>query len=275
MTHGKDRTMARARRTPPRNRFGRFMRRIKGALSKSKPRRRKKKSSTSSARRSSAHAPAAALVLVPRTTINPGGRYMSTALTANPRRRRRKRSNPASTNPRRRRRKARNPRHAHHRRRRTARNPLGGGFLKSMGAAVLPVGLGAAGGAVAGFLDTQFFDGKPTLSGVTKVGLALVGAAAMRKHPRVAISWASSLASSFGYSVGVKLGGGIVAHSPKGALKGIAEMSQDSPEMAALLEGVEDDVGDADDGVGDLVEDQVGDAVDEYNEALGDIVEAD
>jgi hypothetical protein len=256
-----------------RNRLGRFVkaarRRIGRAISgETVRRRRKKKSRASKARR----------------RRNPTqGASMSRALVANPRRKRRRaRRAPTTTRRRRRRHVAvRNPRRRrrhHHHRGRHRRNPgMGGGFIKAAMGSLLPMGLGGLGGAVCGLADAKFMSDKPVVSALSKVALGALGAALLRKRPALASGWAGGVMGSFGYSMGVKAAGGLVAHSPTTALKGIADMAQDNPEMAALLEGLTPD-----DGVGDITDD-MGDAGD-YAEALqgsddgdgvGDIVEAD
>jgi hypothetical protein len=96
------------------------------------------------------------------------------------------------------------------------------------------------------------------------VGFGALGAVLLRKRPALAYGWAGGVMGSFGYSMGVKAAGGLVAHSATGALKGIADMASDNPEMAALLEGLGDlepSLGDADDGT-------LGD--NDYNASLGD-----
>ena len=142
------------------------------------------------------------------------------------------------------------------------------------------MGLGGLGGAACGLVDAKFLSDKPVISALSKVALGAAGAAVLRRRPALAFGWAGGVMGSFGYSMGVKAAGGLVAHSPTGALKGIADMAQDNPEMAALLEGLTPD-----DGVGDITDDMgdVGDG-DDYAAALagsddgdgvGDIVEAD
>lgn len=160
---------------------------------------------------------------------------------------------------------------------------MGGGFLKAAIGSLLPMGLGGIGGAVCGMADAKFMSDKPVISALSKVALGAAGAALLRKRPALAFGWAGGVMGSFGYSMGVKAAGGLVAHSPVAALKGIADMASDNPEMAALLEGL-GDVG-PDDGVGDVgTDDGVGDS-DEYVSALsgadgdgdgvGELVDAD
>jgi len=208
---------------------------------------------------------------------------MSRALVANPRKKRRRARRAPTTTRRRRRRPvtARNPRrrrrHSHAKRR---RNPgMAGGFMKAAIGSLLPMGLGGIGGAVCGMADAKFMSDKPVISALSKVALGAAGAALLRKRPALAFGWAGGVMGSFGYSMGVKAAGGLVAHSPTTALKGIADMAQENPEMAALLEGLTPD-----DGIADLTaDDGVGDAGD-YVEALqgsddgdgvGDLVDND
>jgi len=86
---------------------------------------------------------------------------------------------------------------------------------------------------------------------------------------------------SLGYSLGVKVSGGLVAGNAKAAMKGLADLASDDQDVAALLEGMGDLVDD--DGMsGDGDGDGVGDATDDYANALadsdddmGDLVESD
>ena len=198
-----------------------------------------------------------------RTKINPAiGGTMSRALVANPRRGRKRRA--AATNPRRKRRnpsrRRRNPGRRHYR-----RNPSG--LMNAAMGSILPMGLGGIGGAIAGFADAKLMSDMPVMSALSKVATGALGAVLLRRRPALAFGWAGGVMGSFGYSMGVKAAGGLVAHNPTTALKGIADMASDNPEMAALLEGL----GDLEPaGMGDT--DQVGDASD-YNESLGDLVE--
>jgi hypothetical protein len=192
-----------------------------------------------------------------RTRRNPrtGGGSMSRALVANPRRRRKRRAAKITRNPRRRRRvRARSRRHYR-------RNP--GGLVGAAMASILPMGLGGIGGAAAGFVDAKFLSDSPVLSALSKVAAGALGAVVLRRRPALAYGWAGGVLGSFGYSMGVKAAGGLVAHSPSAALKGIADMAGENPEMAALLEGLGDlqPLGDADDGT-------LGDS--DYNASLGD-----
>ena len=145
------------------------------------------------------------------------------------------------------------------------------GLVKSAMASLLPMGLGGIGGAISGFADAKFMADKPLVSAISKVVLGAGGAALLRRRPALAFGFAGGVMGSFGYSMGVKAAGGLVATSPQAALKGIADMANDDPEMAALLEGL-----------GDLTTDgaELADADDDYAAALGesevaDLVEAD
>jgi hypothetical protein len=251
-----------------RNRLGRFVKRARGTLGRlvaGTPRKRRKKSRASRSRRR----------LQPTQGVT-----MSRALVANPRKRRKRASSRRRTSSGRfiaKRRTARNPRkRRHHGRHR--RNPgMAGGFIKAAIGSLMPMGVGGIGGAVCGMADAKFMSDKPVVSALSKLVLGAAGAGLLRKRPALAFGWAGGVVGSFGYSMGVKAMGGLVAHSPATALKGIADMAADNPEMAALLEGL-GDVG-PDDGVGD-----VGDS-DEYVAALsgadgdgdgvGELVDAD
>lgn len=136
-------------------------------------------------------------------------------------------------------------------------------------ASIMPMGLGGIGGAIAGFADAKFMSDKPVVSALSKVAAGAVGAALLRKRPALAFGWAGGVIGSFGYSMGVKAAGGLVAHTPTAALKGIADMANSDPEMAALLEGL----GDMGDVVNDVSgADDMGDMGDggSYEDALGE-----
>lgn len=197
---------------------------------------------------------------------------MPRALVANPSRRRKaKRRRGArrsasgrfmkATAPRRRRRARRvsNPR----RRRHYRRNPgMPSGLIRSAMSSLLPMGLGGLGGAISGFADAKLMADKPIISAVSKVALGAVGAAFLRRRPALAFGFAGGVMGSFGYSMGVKAAGGLVATSPQAALKGIADMANDDPEMAALLEGLGELT--PDNGVGDV------EGAEDYASALAD-----
>ncbi len=145
-----------------------------------------------------------------------------------------------------------------------------GGIVRVAKGTVMPMGFGLAAGGVAGFADTKFLSGKPIASVLTKLGLAVAGAALLgRRHPTWAMGWAGGMMGSTGYSFGVKMAGGLVATSPQSALKGIADMAAEDPDMAAQIAGLA--------GLGDVVEDAngLGDAAEDYNDQLGDVVTDD
>lgn len=185
------------------------------------------------------------------------GEMMPMATVVNPRRRRRRRSrrNPGlvAVNRRRRsrkrrtrrntglvavnrRRSRRNPRRRTHRR--TRRNPGLGSFMASFKAALPMAAGGVAGGVVAGFIDTKLLTGRPTLSILAKLGLAVVGGMALRRmSPAAANGLVGGMMGSVGYSVGVKLGGGMVAHNAAGAIKGLGDMAGEDQALTNLLSG--------------------------------------
>lgn len=175
---------------------------------------------------------------------------MSRAKVANPRRKR-------SKNP------------SRHRRAR-ARNP-GSALMSTAKAALLPMAAGAGAGALAGYVDAKFLAAKPTLSILSKVGLGILGAVALRRrHPAAAMGFAGGMIGSVGYSYGVKFGGGHVALNGMQGLRGLADMAAEDPETANLIAGL-----------ADVVPDQgLGDGADDYQAALagddddmGDIVQ--
>ncbi len=201
---------------------------------------------------------------------------MSRALVANPRKRRRRARRAPTTTRRRRPVAVRNPRRRRrvHHRRHYRRNPgMGGGLVKTAMASLLPMGLGGIGGAISGFADAKFMADKPLISALSKVVLGVGGAALLRKRPALAFGFAGGVMGSFGYSVGVKAAGGLVATSPQSALKGIADMANDDPEMAALLEGLGELTPDA--GVGDSGDDYANALADSEESDLSDLVEAE
>jgi len=178
------------------------------------------------------------------TVVNPRRRRRRTRrnqglVSVNRRRRRRgrarRRRNPGgivAVN-RRRRRSRRNPRRRSYR-----RNPGIGSFMSSLKAS-LPMALGGvAGGTVAGFIDTKLLTGRPALSILAKLGLAVVGGMVLRRmSPAVANGLVGGMMGSVGYSVGVKLGGGMVAHNAAGAIKGLGDMAGEDQALTNLLSG--------------------------------------
>lgn len=142
---------------------------------------------------------------------------------------------------------------------RRARNPMGS-IVQTAKSVVMPMAAGAAAGGLAGFIDAKFLSTKPTTSIAAKLGLAFLGAFALRKkHPAIAMGFAGGMVGATGYGVGVKLGGGHVALNGLQGLKGLADMAADDPEVADLIAGL-----------GDVVPDNMGDAAGEYNDALSD-----
>jgi hypothetical protein len=154
------------------------------------------------------------------------------AMTANPRKRhRRRRRNPGAVavNARRRR---------HHRR--TARNPaFNMGLVKS----TLPIAVGGVGGGfLAGALDSSLLAERSTaVKAAAKAGTAVVSELLLRrKAPRVADGITGGLMGSVGYSLAVNMGGGVVADNKRHALKHVAAKGLGDPEMAAMLGDVVD-----------------------------------
>jgi hypothetical protein len=149
---------------------------------------------------------------------------------------------------------------------RRVKNPSFRGVMASIKTTAMPMALGGLAGLGSGFLDAKIFGTKPTLSILSKIGLALLGAGLIgQKHPMAAAGWAGGMIGSTGYHQGVKWGGGMVGLSPSGALAGIADMAADDPEMAQLIAGL-----------GDVVDAEgVGDVEDEYNTALADADDMD
>ncbi|HEU0081839.1 MAG TPA: hypothetical protein VFQ87_03130 [Bradyrhizobium sp.] len=160
--------------------------------------------------------------------------------------------------------KVANPRRKkHHHRGRRVKNPSFRGVLGPIKASIAPMMLGGLSGLGAGYMDAKLLGDKPTISILAKIGLAIIGAGFIgRRHPMAAAGWAGGLVGSTGYKFGAKWGGGMVALSPSSALKGIADMAAENPEMAATIAGL-GDVVDANGG-------ELGDGSDEYNDALGD-----
>lgn len=160
------------------------------------------------------------------------------------------------------------------RRRRRRRNPSFGGIMSTIKSSAMPMVVGGVAGLGAGYMDAKLLGTRPTVSVLAKVGLALIGAAALGgKRPLWAAGWAGGMIGSTGYHAGVRFGGGMVGLSPQGALKGIADMAADDPEMANMIAGLADVV-DNDGALGD-------DAAADYNAILeeaddmADVVEAE
>jgi hypothetical protein len=188
------------------------------------------------------------------TVVNPRRRRRSRrrnpGLTAvNRRRRSRRRRNPGGMVAVNRRRRRRNPggmvavnrrrRRRHNPRRRHARRNPGMGSLMSSFKQALPMAVGGvAGGVAAGFIDTKVFVGRPTLSILAKLGAAVVGGMVLRRrYPGLANGLVGGMMGSVGYAVGVKLGGGMVAHNAAGAIKGLGDMAGEDQNLTNLLSG--------------------------------------
>ncbi|MEO7827207.1 MAG: hypothetical protein ABIR60_08710 [Allosphingosinicella sp.] len=156
-----------------------------------------------------------------------------------------------------------------------------GGFIKAAMSSVMPMGLGGLGGVLTAVIDAKLLATKPMISGLSKVAIGALGAAMLRKRPALAYGFAGGVLGSLGYSLGLKVAGGLVAPNGKAALKGIADLASEDPEMAALLEGVgdlvpDDNMGDENDGMGDATDDYaaaLGDSDDDGND-MGDLVDA-
>lgn len=160
--------------------------------------------------------------------------------------------------------KVANPRKRHHRKHRKSharrtRNP-GSSLMATAKKTLLPMGAGAAAGAVAGYLDTKFMATRPTVSVLVKLGLGIAGAALMRRrHPDVGMGFAGGMLGATGYSYGVKFAGGHVALNGMQGLRGLADMAASDPETANLIAGLSD-----------VVPDQLGDGAQDYNDQLAD-----
>lgn len=242
-----------------RGRRGRFASRYTPKYTRRAQRRKARKHLRAIRTIKARHRIAGLVRLNPRT----GEIIMSKARVANPRRRRRNSRRATSTVTVANRRRRRNPR-AKRRNPRAMRlrNPLGGGVMKAVKSSAVPMGMGMLGGATVGFIDAKFLAKSPTATIASKFLLGIAGALVLRKKPLLAMGWAGGCLGTFGYTFGIKMGGGIVARDASGALAGIAEMADENPEMAAMLAGM-----------GDVVDD-MGDAS-EYAEALGDVVSDD
>jgi hypothetical protein len=148
---------------------------------------------------------------------------------ANPRRRRRRRH----LNPHRRR---------HHHRRHVRRNPGFGGIIGVVKASVPMVAGGLAGGLASGLLDASLLAEKPTALRLgVKAATAITAEALLRsKYPRVAAGLAGGLFGSLGYDAGLTAGGGMVAHTPKQALRKVARRGLEDAEMQAMMGDIVD-----------------------------------
>ncbi len=132
------------------------------------------------------------------------------------------------------------------RRRRRRRNPSFGGIMTTVKSAAMPMVMGGVAGLGAGYVDAKFLGSRPTVSVLAKLGMGFLGAAILgRKKPLWAAGFAGGMLGSTGYHAGVRFGGGMVGLSPAGALKGIADMAADDPEMANMIAGLSDVVDDS------------------------------
>lgn len=115
---------------------------------------------------------------------------------------------------------------------------MAGGFMGALKGS-LPMALGGVGGGmVAGFVDTKLLTGRPTLSILAKLGLAVVGGMVLRRRfPGLSNGLVGGMMGSVGYSVGVKMGGGMVAHNAAGAIKGLGDMAGEDQALTNLLSG--------------------------------------
>lgn len=148
---------------------------------------------------------------------------------ANPRRRRRRRAM-IHSRPRR------------HHRRHVARNPGFGGIVGVVKASVPMVAGGLAGGLASGLLDASLLAERPTAVRLgVKAAAAITAEALLRsKHPRVAAGLAGGLFGSLGYDAGLTAGGGMIAHTPKDALRKVSRRGLEDPEMAAMMGDIVD-----------------------------------
>jgi hypothetical protein len=131
-----------------------------------------------------------------------------------------------------------NPRRVRRRKRRrghTRRNPLvrsnigGAGIMAAVKAAAPTGGGGVVGGFMVGFADAKLFGDKPVLSILTKLGVAVAAIGLLGKRaPNFAAGIAGGAIGGLGYSIGVKLGGGMVAHTREQAIQGLGEMADEA-----------------------------------------------
>lgn len=99
--------------------------------------------------------------------------------------------------------------------------PYAAGFVASMGTAVLDASLA----------------NYPMARRLVKVGGAVAIAAFGRRYPVASTAAIAVLGGAEGYALGTKLAGGMIAHTPAEAVKGLGEMTQTYPELGALLNG--------------------------------------
>lgn len=134
------------------------------------------------------------------------------------------------SNPRRVRRRKRRRGHARnpHRGKLVRRNIGGSGIMAAIKAAAPTGGGGVVGGFLVGFADAKALGNRPMLSILTKLAVA-VGAIGFlgKRAPNFAAGVAGGAIGGLGYSIGVKLGGGMVAHTREQAIQGLGEMADE------------------------------------------------
>lgn len=108
-----------------------------------------------------------------------------------------------------------------------------GGLLQRV---FVPYAAGFVTGGLASVVDAGLAN-YPVIKGVSKIGLAFAVAFMGRRYPTASTAAIAALAASQGYPLGTKLAGGMIAHNPAQAVKGLGEMAQSYPEMGALLSG--------------------------------------
>ena len=142
-------------------------------------------------------------------------------------------------------------------------NPGTGSLMSRAKKSLTPALAGVGGGALAGFVDTiPFFARSAVLSGLAKFGLAVLGGSMLRRRTEAAYGFVGGAMGGLGYTVGVRMGGGLVALTKGQALKGLADLAADDPELEAVIADA--------DGIGDLV--TAGDLAD-ADEDMADLVE--
>ncbi len=114
------------------------------------------------------------------------------------------------------------------------------GLIQTAQRVVLPQVAGAAGGFVAGFVDSKFLARRPMLSILSKLVIGTLGVTALRNNQPLALGFAGGVSGSLGYAFAAKMGGGMVAPTRGLAMQGIAELASDDPEIAAMLADSED-----------------------------------
>lgn len=129
---------------------------------------------------------------------------------------------------------------------------------------------GFAAGGLAAFIDKMLSGKSQIAANLAKVGAAVIVAVVGKRYPSASAAAVGALSGSVGYAMVTRMGGGIVAHSPAGAVKGLAEMSDDYPEMGALLQGGLGALLEGDDDFGDLPG-----TVDNYETALQNMADGD